>query len=113
MTLTRFALLALAFLTAAAFADEPPLRRIAFGSCLGQDGVQPIWQQVLAAKPDAFVFLGDNVYADTADPVELRAAYAKLGAQPGYQTLQEERRGSSRPGTITTTGRTTRAASSR
>jgi alkaline phosphatase D len=71
---------------------EAPVRRIAFGSCLGQDGVQPIWKHVLASKPDAFVFLGDNVYADTDDPVELRAAYAKLGAQPGYQALKKATR---------------------
>ena len=43
-------------------------------------GVQPIWEQVLRAKPDVFVLLGDNVYADTNDPVELRAAYASLPA---------------------------------
>jgi alkaline phosphatase D len=72
--------------------EEPPLRRIAFGSCLGQDGVQPIFEHVLAAKPDAFVFLGDNVYADTTDPTDLRAAYAKLGAQPGFQALKRASR---------------------
>jgi alkaline phosphatase D len=55
---------------------------------MGQDGVQPIWKHVLAARPDVFLMLGDNVYADTTDPVELRAAYAKLGAQPGYQKLK-------------------------
>jgi alkaline phosphatase D len=92
MTLVRLALLAFGLLSAVAQADEPPLRRIAFGSCLGQDGVQPIWRHVLAQKPDAFVFLGDNVYADTTDPVELRAAYAKLAAQPGYQALQKATR---------------------
>ena len=70
-----------------AAADPAPVSRIAFGSCLGQDGVQPIWDQVLAAKPDLFVFLGDNVYADTEDAAELRAAYAKLASQPGYQAL--------------------------
>ena len=92
MTLARLALLALGLLSAVAQADEPALRRIAFGSCLGQDGVQPIWRHVLAQKPDAFVFLGDNVYADTTDPVELRAAYAKLAAQPGYQALKKATR---------------------
>jgi alkaline phosphatase D len=76
----------------ASAADEAPVRRIAFGSCLGQDGVQPIWKHVLAAKPDVFVFLGDNVYADTTDPVELRAAYAKLDAQPGYRQLKRTTR---------------------
>jgi alkaline phosphatase D len=90
MTGARLAALLLVLVTPAGFgADEPPLHRIAFGSCLGQDGVQPIWQHVLASQPDVFVLLGDNVYADTADPVELRAAYAKLGAQPGYQALMK------------------------
>ena len=68
--------------------EPPPIQRIAFGTCMGQDGVQPIWKHVLAARPDVFLMLGDNVYADTTDPVELRAAYAKLGAQPGYQKLK-------------------------
>jgi alkaline phosphatase D len=95
MTRGRLVPLALAVLAAAALcaeAPEAPIRRVAFGSCLGQDGVQPIWQHVLSAKPDVFVFLGDNVYADTTDPVELSAAYAKLGAQPGYQKLRKATR---------------------
>ncbi len=71
---------------------EPLVSRIAFGSCLGQDGVQPVWDHVLAAQPDVFVFLGDNIYSDTADPVELQAAYAKLGAQPGLKKLREQTR---------------------
>ena len=71
---------------------EPLVRRIAFGSCLGQDGVQPIWDHVIGTKPDVFVFLGDNVYSDTADEVELRAAYAKLAAQPGFQKLRQKTR---------------------
>jgi alkaline phosphatase D len=73
-------------------APEPSVRRIAFGSCLGQDGVQPIWDQVLKTRPDVFVFLGDNVYADTTDMVELKAAYAKLAAQPGFQRLKKATR---------------------
>jgi alkaline phosphatase D len=75
-----------------AAAEEAEIDRIAFGSCLGQDGVQPIWEHVLAAKPDVFVLLGDNVYADTDDPAELRAAYAKLAGQPGYQRLGQATR---------------------
>jgi alkaline phosphatase D len=69
--------------------EEKPLSRLAFGSCLGQDLPQPIWSRVLAARPDAFVFLGDNVYSDTEDPKNLRAAYAKLAAQPGFQKLKK------------------------
>src|SRR3989337_529307 len=40
------------------------LTRIAFGSCAKQTKDQPIWDAVLAAKPDLFVFLGDNIYGD-------------------------------------------------
>lgn len=69
---------------------EALVSRIAFGSCLGQDGVQPIWDHVLAAQPDVFVFLGDNIYSDTADPVQLQAEYDKLGAQPGLKRLREQ-----------------------
>ena len=72
--------------------SERPLSRIAFGSCLGQDLPQPIWKRVLAVKPDVFVFLGDNVYSDTDDEKRLRAAYAKLAAQPGFQQLRKSTR---------------------
>ena len=65
------------------------LTRIAFGSCAKQDKEQPIWDAVLAAKPDLFVFLGDNVYGDTRDVAVLRAAYAQLAAQPGFRRLRE------------------------
>jgi alkaline phosphatase D len=61
---------------------------VAFGSCIGQDLPQPIWEHVLAARPDLFVFLGDNVYADTTDMAALRAAYDKLAAQPGFRRLR-------------------------
>ncbi len=61
--------------------------RIAFGSCLYQDRPQPIWQAVLAAQPEMFIFLGDNVNKDTTNLEEKVAAYAQLAAQPGYQQL--------------------------
>ena len=63
--------------------------RIAFGSCLKQNRPQPIWDAVLAARPDVFVFLGDNVYADTSDIDELKSCYDRLAAQPGFQALRE------------------------
>ena len=66
------------------------LERIAFGSCASQDKPQPIWQSVVAADPDLFVFLGDNIYADTEDMEIMRAKYAKLAAKPGYDKLLEK-----------------------
>lgn len=66
-----------------------PPSRIAFGSCAKQDQPQPIWDAVLDADPELFVFLGDNVYGDTRDMAVLRAKYAQLGAQPGFRRLCE------------------------
>ncbi len=63
--------------------------RIAFGSCADQDKPQPIWDAVLATDPELFIFLGDNIYADTRDPAVLRAKYAQLAAQPGLRRLCE------------------------
>ncbi len=65
------------------------LTRIAFGACAKQDKDQPIWDAVIAAKPDLFIFLGDNIYADTRDPEVMRAKYAMLAGKPGFQKLKE------------------------
>lgn len=71
-------------------ADSPQtLSRIAFGSCGHQDRPQPIWGPILATRPDLFVFLGDNIYADTSDMAVMRAKYAKLAAVPGFAALRK------------------------
>jgi len=64
-----------------------PLARIAFGSCEKEGRAQPIWESVVAAKPDVFIFAGDNIYADTRDMKVMRAKYARLAAKPGFQQL--------------------------
>ena len=68
--------------------SDRTLTRIAFGSCAKSDKPQPIWDAVLAAEPDLFIFLGDNVYLDTRDPAVMRRKYAELAAQPGFQKLK-------------------------
>ena len=65
------------------------LTRIAFGSCAKESKDQPIWEAVLAAKPDLFIFLGDNIYGDTRDPAVLSAKYAQFAAQPGFKRLRD------------------------
>lgn len=65
-----------------------PVRRIAFGSCAGQNESQPIWARITATRPDMFLFIGDNIYADTVDMSVMRAKYAQLAAQPGFQRLR-------------------------
>ena len=66
--------------------------RLAFGSCSKQWKPQPILRQVIAQKPDLFIYLGDNIYGDTRDMAELRNEYSKLGAKPEFQALRESTR---------------------
>jgi alkaline phosphatase D len=61
--------------------------KILFGSCLHQDKPQPIWQAMNQEQADLFVLLGDNIYGDTENMVELKAKYAKQWSTPGMQTM--------------------------
>lgn len=70
-------------------ADDKPLERISFGSCAKQDKPQPIWDAITAGKPELFIFLGDNIYGDTADMAVLRDKYRLLHEQPGFMRLKE------------------------
>ena len=93
--------------TTAVLADQPhsePLRRIAFGSCATQARPQPIWDAVVATRPELTILLGDNIYADTLDMNVMRAKYAKIRRDAGLsvaaQDLPDPRDlGRSRPGT--------------
>ncbi|MBP2230674.1 alkaline phosphatase D [Azospirillum agricola] len=71
-------------------APDAALTRIAFGSCADQKRPQPIWDAVLAARPELFLFAGDNVYGDSESPdlAELRTAYAQAMTIDGYRTLR-------------------------
>jgi len=64
------------------------LKRIAFGSCAEASKSQPVWDPILARQNDLFIFLGDNIYADTRDMAVLRAKYARLVAQSGFARLR-------------------------
>ena len=68
-------------------ADPARLERLAFGSCNNQRQPTPLWSNVIEFEPQAFVFLGDNVYADTGDSAERQAAYGELASQEGYAEL--------------------------
>ena len=70
---------------------RPPLSRIAFGSCANQSMAQPIWEAILAYRPDLFIFAGDNVYGDfnSPDGGNLKRAYDVARSIPGYARLRE------------------------
>ncbi|MBU3666442.1 MAG: alkaline phosphatase family protein [Chthoniobacterales bacterium] len=80
--------LLVAALAALPVAAEEPLSRIAFGSCANQNREQPVWEAINKTKPQLFIFMGDNVYADTAEPAEFRASYDKLSAIPAFAKLR-------------------------
>lgn len=76
-------------------APETRLERIAFGSCLDEEKTPPPWSDILARRPQIFMMLGDNVYADSEAGVYvgpnlevMRRAYNTLGAEPGFRKFR-------------------------
>ncbi|TNE66133.1 MAG: alkaline phosphatase family protein [Alphaproteobacteria bacterium] len=74
--------------TSPAVPEGKILSRILFGSCANQDKPQPIWTPINALDPDLFIFLGDNIYADTRDMDVMAEKYKKLGSVPGFRDLK-------------------------
>ena len=71
-------------------AGEPAaISRILFGSCLKEAEVSPIFETILAHKPGLFLFLGDNIYADTSDMAVMQAKYDVLAATPKFAELMK------------------------
>ena len=62
--------------------------KVAFGSCAHQSHDLPIFHEVIRHQPDAFVFLGDNIYGDTNDMEVMRKKYLQLGEKPSYKALK-------------------------
>lgn len=83
-----FSMMGAALLAQTIYPDKT-IERIAFGSCAHQDKPQPILEQVVAKRPDVFVYLGDNIYGDTEDMAVLEAKYRKLGDKPEFQQLRQ------------------------
>ena len=70
--------------------------RIALGSCAFQWEEQPIWDAVIAAKPDLFLYLGDEIYADfdgentyDVSAETLEQEWGVLAARPEFRRLAE------------------------
>jgi alkaline phosphatase D len=61
------------------------IHKIAFGSCADNEDALEILREI--NDSDVFVFLGDNVYADTDSPTMMRMVYNRLSCKPGFQAL--------------------------
>jgi len=67
--------------------SQPSSFRIAFGSCAHEDHPLPVFKTIIKQNPDLFIFMGDNIYADTEDPEVMRNKYKLLAANKGFQKL--------------------------
>lgn len=67
---------------------DTTVSKIALGSCAKQGRPQPIWDAIVDERPDLFLFLGDNIYADTEDMDVMRRKYEQLASEPGFQKLR-------------------------
>ena len=81
--------LSFAFVCLTIFLSRGQSFKIAFGSCSRQDLTdKQLWKEVIAVKPDAWVWTGDNIYADTKDMDKMRVMYEKQKSHPDYQLLR-------------------------
>ncbi|RRA99899.1 alkaline phosphatase D family protein [Larkinella rosea] len=75
-----------------ALAGQNPVTTIAFGSCSDQKRPQPLWDDIVAQKPDVWIWLGDNIYGDSEVMDTLKAKYDKQKANPVYAQLRQSTR---------------------
>ncbi len=62
---------------------------IAFGSCNKHHLDQPLWDDILLQSPDLWIWLGDNIYANTEDMSEMKKKYDLQKVRIGYAALQK------------------------
>lgn len=65
----------------------PLVTRIAFGSCSKESQDQPILKVIANKQPDLFIYMGDNIYANTEDMTEMKGKYALLSCKDEFQYL--------------------------
>lgn len=64
--------------------------RIAFGSCDNQNEPQTIWSGIEHSNPDLWIWLGDNIYADTEDPAKMKAMYELQESHESYHRFRQK-----------------------
>ena len=61
---------------------------ISFGSCARENRPQPIWTTIADRSPNIFLFIGDNIYADTNDMNVMKRKYDLLAAIPQFRNFR-------------------------
>jgi len=60
---------------------------IAFGSCSHQEDKEQMWNDVVQRNPNLWIWIGDNIYADTHNIDSMRMFYAMQKGHPDYQKM--------------------------
>ncbi len=60
---------------------------LAFGSCDNQRKENPFWEDIIALKPDVWVWGGDNIYANTNNMKKMEKFYQQQKRDTSYQRL--------------------------
>lgn len=82
-------------LLSCAHENKPPLPfesidTIAFGSCNKEYEAQPFWPVIAAKNPDLWIWLGDNIYADTDDMSVMAQKYQQQLKVPEYHQFKQQ-----------------------
>ena len=64
------------------------LQTIAIGSCNRVDKDQAMWDAILQNQPELWIWLGDNIYADTEDMQAMKAMYLQQKYHAEYQKFR-------------------------
>jgi len=70
------------------FASAEESFKFAFGSCNRANRSQNIWKVIADKDPSVFLFIGDNVYADTTDETKMKASYDQLNNQTEFKNFR-------------------------
>ncbi len=73
----------------AARCADTALQHVVFGSCLNKTE-HPLLDRTLMLPMDLFVFMGDNIYADTTNMTVMRAKYDALKTSAFFQGLRKK-----------------------
>lgn len=67
---------------------ESEIFKIAYGSCNKQYKAQPLWKDIIAEQANLWIWLGDNIYANTNDEAVFEEKYAIQNSNKDYQQLK-------------------------
>ncbi|MEA1785086.1 alkaline phosphatase D family protein [Arenibacter sp. GZD96] len=63
---------------------------LAFGSCNKTSLENELWDDILAAHPDVWIWGGDIIYADTENMAQIRHMYEAQNRVDGYRRVKEK-----------------------